>query len=360
VSLKFRVAENFEIDYSDYASEGIRVAILARSGGGKSNLAALLAEAILDSGYQLCVIEPIEEWYTLRSTYNNVVWVGEEGDIPLVTELPGQYVKILESGASMVITVSTGDEYANKQFVADFLWQLYVGWKRVRRPLFLIVEEADTYAPQMWSREDRPSLSRMALIAKRGRKLGINMVIISQRPADIHKSIISQANVIFLGGFKTTQDLNSVKQLSALLHLPIPTEEVSRLNPGEFFAIAGGEVVKIKSYMRRTPHGGTTPELRPVRPEFSDILKSVRESLQRELEKIAHERDELARLREENEQLKSRVEELERQLEMAKIVKEIPLEIKATVSDINTTIPQAPIQEIPESVLRCKYPGAVR
>jgi biotin operon repressor len=359
VSTAFRLADNLVLNYSDYAVEGMRIAVLARSGGGKSNLAALFAEAVLDAGYQLCVIEPIEEWYTLKSAYDSVVWAGEDGDLPLVTELPGQYVRILESGASLVLSVSTGDEYANKRFVADFLWSLYIGWKKVRRPLFLLVEEADTYAPQMWSREDRPSLSRMALLAKRGRKLGINMMVVSQRPADIHKSVISQANILFIGGFRSTQDLNSVEQLSKLLHLPIPTDEIARLEPGEFFAITRGEITRIKAYMRKTPHGGATPELMPVRADLGDTLDSIRAAVEKEMERLRAERDELSRLRRENEALKSRIEELERQLETYKVVKEIPIEIKTTGS-VEVAAPAPPVQQLPEAVRKSPYPEAVK
>jgi biotin operon repressor len=363
VGVKFNLADSLVLDYSDYAVEGMRVAILARSGGGKSNLAALFAEAVLDAGYQLCVIEPIEEWYTLKSAYDNVVWISEDGDLPLVTELPSQYVRILESGASLVVSVSTGDEYANKQFVADFLWNLYVGWKKVRRPLFLLVEEADTYAPQMWSREDRPSLSRMALIAKRGRKLGINMLVVSQRPADIHKSVISQANILFVGGFRSTQDLNSVEQLSKLLHLPIPTDEIARLEPGEFFAITRGEITKIRAFMRKTPHGGVTPELMPVRADLGNTLDGIRAAVEKEMERLKAERDELARLRHENEQLRARIGELERQLETFKVVKEIPIEIKAAGPvEVAAPAPPAPqpSQQLPEAVRKSPYPETVK
>jgi ABC-type transport system involved in cytochrome bd biosynthesis fused ATPase/permease subunit len=42
--IKFRLAENLALDYSDFRDEGLRVAIFARSGDGKSNLAALFVE----------------------------------------------------------------------------------------------------------------------------------------------------------------------------------------------------------------------------------------------------------------------------------------------------------------------------
>ena len=357
--MRFRISEGFSIDYDDFREEGLRVAILARSGGGKSNLAAVLVEEALDQGVQVCVIEPVEEWFTLRSAYDSVVWVGEEGDLPLVPEAAHTYTKLLEDGASLVLTVATGDEYRDKEFVASFLWGLYSRWRKVRRPIFLVVEEADAYAPQMWASQDRLCLSRVATIAKRGRKLGINPVFLSQRPADIHKSVISQSNILFIGGFRTTQDLEAVRQLSKLLHLEIPTDEVARLGPGEFFAVVRGEVFRLRARLRRTPHGGVTPELqRPVRPDLQRSLSGLREALEREMERVREEQDTLRRLVRENEELRRKIQEYEEQLRTLKIVKEVPIELRVTHE--GAALAQSPTDTVPEIVHRCRYPGAVK
>lgn len=354
--MKFVLSEDFEINYDDYAKDGLRVAILARSGAGKSNLAALFVEQALDQGLQVVIIEPIDEYYTLKELYD-VAWVGESGDLPLVPERPEVYVHLLEKGISCIFTVSTGDEQTDKDFVANLLWVLYSRWKSVRRPLLVVIEEADMYAPQMWTKADRLCLSRMALIAKRGRKLGINTVVVSQRPADIHKSVISQANVLFIGGFKTTQDLNSVRQLSNLLHMEIPTEVVAALRPGEFYAIAGGEIRLIRTLLRRSRHGGETPSLSlSVRNrEAATVISELAEVLKQEMLRIREERDELSRLRRENEELRQKIMEYEEQLRTLKIVKEVPLEIKATYAQSAEGS-----VAVPEIIHRCRYPGAFK
>ena len=365
--MKFRIAEGLEIDYEDYKDEGLRIAILARSGGGKSNLSALFAESALDQGMQVCVIEPIEEWWTLRSLYDSVVWVGdpEDGaDLPLNPDQPGAYTEVLAKGGSLVLTAGViGDEYGEKDFVARFLWSLYTRWKKVRRPILLIVEETDMYAPQSWTKEDRPSLSKIALLAKRGRKLGINCIFISQRPADIHKSVISQANIIFLGGFKTTQDLQAVKTLSRLLHLPIPTQEVSKFEPGEFFVCVKGEVKRIKAYFRKTPHGGETPKLgKPVKPELRSLVSDIKQALMEAWRKKQEESNLIKRLQKENEELRRTIKELEEKIKVLKTVKEIPLEVKAVLDEIR--IPAQPSQgfivdSIPMAVKQSPYPHTI-
>jgi len=70
--IRFRLAENLALDYSDFRDEGLRVAIFARSGGGKSNLAALFAEQALEQGLQTLVIEPLREYITPNKLYDVV------------------------------------------------------------------------------------------------------------------------------------------------------------------------------------------------------------------------------------------------------------------------------------------------
>jgi ABC-type transport system involved in cytochrome bd biosynthesis fused ATPase/permease subunit len=50
--IKFRLAENLALDYSDFRDEGLRVAIFARSGGGKSNLAAFLRSRLWSRAFR--------------------------------------------------------------------------------------------------------------------------------------------------------------------------------------------------------------------------------------------------------------------------------------------------------------------
>jgi DNA helicase HerA-like ATPase len=70
--IEFRLAENLALDYLDFRDEGLRVAIFARSGGGKSNLAALFAEQALEQGLQTLVIEPLREYITPNKLYDVV------------------------------------------------------------------------------------------------------------------------------------------------------------------------------------------------------------------------------------------------------------------------------------------------
>jgi ABC-type transport system involved in cytochrome bd biosynthesis fused ATPase/permease subunit len=49
--MKLRLSEDYVIDADDYRREGLRIAILAMSGHGKSNAAADVIEDVLDQSW---------------------------------------------------------------------------------------------------------------------------------------------------------------------------------------------------------------------------------------------------------------------------------------------------------------------
>jgi hypothetical protein len=51
LNMKLRLSEDYVIDTDDYRREGLRVAILALSGHGKSNAAAEVIEDVLDQNW---------------------------------------------------------------------------------------------------------------------------------------------------------------------------------------------------------------------------------------------------------------------------------------------------------------------
>jgi len=100
--MKLRLSEDYVIDTDDYRKEGLRIAVLAMSGHGKSNAAADIVEDVLDQKGQAIVLEPITEWHTLKARYNNVVTVGGEfQDLPLEQDFSREYVHAsLENGVN--------------------------------------------------------------------------------------------------------------------------------------------------------------------------------------------------------------------------------------------------------------------
>lgn len=70
-------------------------------------------------------------------------------------------------------------------------------WSKGAQPLLLVCEEAHRYAPADTAAGFEPTKQAIARIAKEGRKYGISLGVISQRPAEIEPSTLSQCNTIF-------------------------------------------------------------------------------------------------------------------------------------------------------------------
>jgi len=329
--MRLRLSEDYVIDTDDYRREGLRIAILAMSGHGKSNVAADVVEDVLDQKGQAIILEPITEWHTLKARYNNVVTVGGEfRDLPLEHDFAKEYVHAsLENGVNLVVNISDLEEEAEqRKFVADFLWNLYRSEQKYRRVIFLAVEEADTWAPQMWDQTSKQSLARVSLIAKHGRKIGIFPIFITQRPADFHKSPLSQCNVILFGKFTSSADLDSrtgIMYVVKKLHIAIEEKDIISLETGEFIVWDKFGVHRVKVRKRSCPHGADTPLVAPVpfAAGVNETLGSLKESIEKALVAKKREKSEIERLRVEVEAAKRENEELRKKADIKIAISEM-------------------------------------
>lgn len=64
-------------------------------------------------------------------------------------------------------------------------------------PLLLVCEEAHRYAPQDTELGFEPAKRALSRIAKEGRKYGISLGVISQRPSELASTILSQCSTVF-------------------------------------------------------------------------------------------------------------------------------------------------------------------
>ncbi|MCJ7559155.1 DUF87 domain-containing protein [Candidatus Bathyarchaeota archaeon] len=329
--MKLRLSSDFSIDTDQYKREGLRFSILAMSGHGKSNAAADLVEDVLEQHGQVIIIEPIPEWHTLKARFNTVVVIGGPyQDLPLEASFAHEYVKAaLEKGISLVVNVSDIEEDADQiKFVSSFLWNLYRLEQKYRRVLFLVLEEADIWAPQMWDQTSKQSLSRVSLIAKHGRKIGIFPILISQRPADLHKSPLSQCNINLFGKFTSPADLDPKTGLMFVVkkqHLNITEEQIMTLPTGSFVVSHKGGVDTIAVRKRLCPHGADTPliEPKPFTADLSNALGGLRDEIAKSIAAKKDEESVVKRLEKENGALRTANKELAEKANIKISVKEM-------------------------------------
>ncbi len=134
-------------------------------------------------------------------------------------------------------------------------------WSRGAQPLLLVCEEAHRYAPANPALGFEPTKEALARIAKEGRKYGLSLGIISQRPSELAPSILSQCNTTFAFRLTGLRDQEIVRGLTTdtayglLDFLP---------SLGDAEAIVAGEGVALPLRVRfdrlppeQQPHSGT-------------------------------------------------------------------------------------------------------
>ncbi len=84
-------------------------------------------------------------------------------------------------------------------------------WSEGYVPITLICEEAHRYVPKDTRLGFEPTKRAISRIAKEGRKYGVSLGIITQRPADLDATILSQCNTVFAMRMTNERDQEIVK-----------------------------------------------------------------------------------------------------------------------------------------------------
>lgn len=284
LSIGEEVAGNkpFYLDAREWADDGDRDVILASSGFGKSYLAGVIAEEVIESGGLLFIMDPEGETHTLAEYYSKkakqdenapMVWIVGGAHRTVNLELDEATQADIDEIVKMILTLGVSiiwdlsgrtqkDQQALFTLIAGSLFSVQDN-EALRRPVKFIVEEARVFAPQKASVLPRVNgetcLSVFDNIASRGRKRGINMLLATQRCANVNKDIISQANRWWFGGVRSSQDCDALRPYLAEAEVSIEDSEIKALKAGEFFYCGKGQPVKIRTRKRRSKHGGKTP-----------------------------------------------------------------------------------------------------
>ncbi|QIO23053.1 helicase HerA domain-containing protein [Haloarcula sp. JP-L23] len=292
--------------------------ITGKSGSGKSNTASVVAEKLLDNGFGLLIVDIDGEYYGLKEEYE-ILHVGgdEECDIQVTEEHAGKIASLaLEQNVPIILDVSSFlDEEEAEALLTAVARQLFAKAKKQKQPFLMLVEECHEWIPEKGGMGE---VGKMLIkIGKRGRKHGLGIVGISQRPADVKKDYITQCD--WLVWHRLTWN-NDTKVVGRILDNNY-ADAVEDLDDGEAFMMTdwAEQVRRVQFHRKQTFDAGATPGLDDFeRPE----LKSVSDDLVSELETISEEKqateNRIKELREELDKKNSRIAELETELQDAR------------------------------------------
>ena len=138
--------------------------------------------------------------------------------------------------------------------IASMLWEAR---KRNEVPAhILVVEEAHNFCPER-NVGNAVSGAIIRTVASEGRKFGLGLVIVSQRPAKIDKNVLSQCNTQVVLKVTNPNDLKAIVQSVEGISNEV-ADEVQRLAVGEALVAGGGltQPVFVAVRPRQTAHGG--------------------------------------------------------------------------------------------------------
>ena len=292
--------------------------ITGKSGSGKSNTASVVAEKLLDNGFGLLIVDIDGEYYGLKEEYEILHAGGdEECDIQVTAEHAGKIASLaLEQNVPIILDVSSFlDESEAEKLLTEVAKQLFAKAKKQKQPFLMLVEECHEWIPEKGGMGE---VGKMLIkIGKRGRKHGLGIVGISQRPADVKKDYITQCDWLVWHRLTWNNDTKVVGRIIDSQY----ADAVEDLDDGEAFMMTdwAEQVRRVQFHRKQTFDAGATPGLDDFeRPE----LKSVSDDLVSELESISEEKEatesRIRELREELDKKNSRIAELETELQDAR------------------------------------------
>ncbi|MDN7024715.1 DUF87 domain-containing protein [Methanoculleus sp. FWC-SCC1] len=246
-----------------------RTCIIAQSGAGKSWSIAVLCEQLCKARIGFCLIDTEGEYFSLKDRFE-LCWVGSGDDCDVDIErvdLAELMRNAIKSGTPVIYDVS---ETQMQEKVTELTTVLYDLESELRKPYLLIVEEADKFIPQSGE-----SIKKIEEISRRGRKRGLGILVATQRPSLVVKNVLSQCNSQIIGKLSIENDLKAV---GVFFGSRKEVEELSALEPGEFFVMGSlaREKVKMRFGRRETEHRGLTPKLAPGKPARQSTPRTPR------------------------------------------------------------------------------------
>jgi uncharacterized protein len=195
------------------------IAVLGKTGSGKSYaVRGAAVEPLLDDGARVCVVDPTGAWHGLRSSasgtragYPVVIFGGNHADLPLDGAHGEAIAEVIgTSSTPSILDTSLMKVGERTRFFADFADAIL---RKNKGPLHLVIDEAHLFMPQ--GKVNDPQSGAMLHAANNmvslGRSRGLRIILITQRPAKLHKDSLTQAETLIALRLIAPQDRAAVE-----------------------------------------------------------------------------------------------------------------------------------------------------
>lgn len=177
----------------------------------------------------------------------------------LLSEKPTTLEELIKPGHASIIDMKGVEPEIQAMIVAKLCTELFEARKNGRiPPCMLVLEEAHNFCPERGF-DKTISTEILRTIASEGRKFGLGLLVISQRPARVDKNVLSQCNTQIIMRVTNANDLKALSKgiegLSGGLE-----EEIKRLPPGVAMVVSNKieRPILVEVRVRKSKHGGAS------------------------------------------------------------------------------------------------------
>jgi len=210
-----------------------------------------------DEDYTLLDIEDAVSQEESTAKWNLLNYLEQLEESGLFDPNPVDLADLLEPGQATVINLKAVEPDAAEMTAYMLAKKLFDLRKKDMVPPFLMVmEEAHNFVPEKGFGQavSNPILRK---IASEGRKFGLGLGVISQRPARIDKNVLSQCNTQFILRVTNPNDLKAISKSFEGITSEVENM-IKSLPPGVSFVLGNDYPVMTDVRQRKSQHGGET------------------------------------------------------------------------------------------------------
>jgi len=239
-----------------------------------------------------------DEDYTIRDIIDEVEKIKHNGkwtllgaltkveESGLFGERPTDIRNLLQRGKATIIDLRGVEPAYQDLIVSRVCTKLFELRKREEvEPGMIVIEEAHNFIPERGF--DRAvSTGILRTIASEGRKFGLGLMVISQRPARVDKNVISQCNTQIILRVTNPNDINAIRNGVEGITAEM-VEEIKRLPPGNAMIVSPElerpVIVRVRS--RKSRHGEAVSVTAPKAKEKKEAKKKKEKGKEKKKEK---------------------------------------------------------------------------
>lgn len=190
--------------------------VLGMTGSGKTNTVYRIIEQILRASGLVTIIDPEGDYRYLKSEFPILIaGKGRKGNpIDLPCSPDAAYLlarSLVRRNVSIILDLSGYNEEAKNTFLASYVGEVWTQYQdEDLPPMRLVLDEVQLFAPQNVVTDSKKLILD---IASRGRKRHLALLIATQRPQRVDKTLLDATDIRVFHRLKRGSALNAVREL---------------------------------------------------------------------------------------------------------------------------------------------------